>query len=76
MSILDAFRLDNKVALVTGASTGLGQAIAIALAEAGTNLACHRNKNALDDTCNAVTRAGRQAITETGDFTDRETPRR
>ena len=33
--ILDKFKLDNKVALVTGASAGLGQAIAIALAEAG-----------------------------------------
>ncbi len=35
MGILDRFRLDGKVALVTGANRGLGQAIAAGLAEAG-----------------------------------------
>ena len=35
MGILDQFRLDGKTALVTGAASGLGAAIAIALAEAG-----------------------------------------
>jgi 2-deoxy-D-gluconate 3-dehydrogenase len=37
--ILDAFRLDGKVALVTGARQGLGRAIALALAEAGADIA-------------------------------------
>jgi len=37
-TIADQFRLDGKVALVTGASQGLGQAMAIALAEAGADL--------------------------------------
>jgi 2-dehydro-3-deoxy-D-gluconate 5-dehydrogenase len=36
--ILDAFRLDGKVALVTGAAKGLGQAMAIGLAEAGADV--------------------------------------
>jgi 2-deoxy-D-gluconate 3-dehydrogenase len=39
MSILDAFSLEGKVALVTGANRGLGQAIAVGLAEAGANIA-------------------------------------
>jgi 2-deoxy-D-gluconate 3-dehydrogenase len=39
MSILDAFRLDDKVALVTGVGRGLGQAMAVGLADAGADIA-------------------------------------
>ena len=39
MSVLDLFRLDGKTALVTGCSRGIGQAMAIALAEAGADIA-------------------------------------
>lgn len=74
--ILDTFRLEGNVALVTGASTGLGAAIAIALAEAGANVACHGNTRAADTTCAEVTKAGREAFALTGDLSDRLTPQR
>lgn len=39
--ILDAFQLHGKTALVTGSRRGIGRAIALALAQAGANVACH-----------------------------------
>ncbi len=74
--ILEAFKVDGQVALVTGASTGLGQAIAMALAEAGANVACHGNTHAPDVTREAITRIGRESLGLIGDLSDRETPRR
>ena len=68
--ILDKFRLDNKIALVTGASAGLGAAIAIALAEAGADVACHGNTRSPDGTCDAITSRGRVAHPVTGDLSD------
>lgn len=72
--VLESFRLDGQVALVTGASTGLGQAIAIGLAEAGANVACHGNTHSPDATCEAITKAGRKAFPLTGDLSNREAP--
>ena len=74
--ILDSFRLDGKVALVTGASIGLGQAIAAALAEAGADVACHGNTHSPRATCEAITKIGKQAFPVTGDLSAGETPAR
>lgn len=49
-SILDLFRLDGRVALVTGAASGLGASIAKALAQAGAQVAVHGNRRAATDT--------------------------
>ncbi|HET7112036.1 MAG TPA: 2-dehydro-3-deoxy-D-gluconate 5-dehydrogenase KduD [Pyrinomonadaceae bacterium] len=51
------FRLDDRVALVTGASTGLGAAIAIALGEAGARVACHGNTHSPQSTCEKIKEA-------------------
>ncbi len=74
--ILDAFRVDGKVALVTGASAGLGAAVAVALAEAGADVACHGNSRSPETTCAAVESAGRRALAVVGDLSQRETPQR
>src|SRR3954470_10684801 len=66
--ILDAFKLDGKVALVTGASAGLGAAIAVALAEAGADVACHGNSRSPDATCEEIRKLGRVAHPVTGDL--------
>lgn len=53
-NILDLFRLDQKVALVTGAATGLGASIAEALAQAGARVAVHGNRRAATETADAI----------------------
>jgi NAD(P)-dependent dehydrogenase (short-subunit alcohol dehydrogenase family) len=64
MSVLDRFRLDGKVAIVTGASSGLGVAFAKALAEAGADVALGaRRVERLEETKGLVEAAGRRAIT-------------
>src|SRR5512136_725909 len=58
---MELFRLDGKVALVTGAAQGLGQGMALALAEAGANLALLDRSDPLD-TVQKVEALGRRAL--------------
>jgi len=53
-NVLDSFRLDHKIALVTGSASGLGAAIAIALSQAGATVACHGNRRAATETAKTI----------------------
>ena len=60
--VLERFRLDGQVALVTGSSRGIGASIAVALAEAGADVALvARNAASLAEVARAVHAAGRRA---------------
>lgn len=66
--ILDQFRLDGKTALVTGASAGLGAAMAIALAEAGADVVCHGNTRSPEQTCEQIKKVGRRNVAVQADL--------
>jgi len=68
MSVLDRYKLDGKVAIVTGASSGLGVAFAIGLAEAGADVAvCARRADRLEETRAKVEALGRRCIAVSAD---------
>ena len=69
-SILNRFRLDGKTALVTGAARGLGQGMALALADAGANIVAVDILPAAD-TVKQAQALGRQAVAITGNLGDR-----
>ena len=71
MTVAELFRLDGKVAIVTGASSGLGVEIALALAEAGADVALGaRRTDRLASTARFVEEAGRRSLAVATDIAD------
>ncbi len=69
--ILDAFKLDGKVAVVTGANTGLGQGMAVALAQAGAKVVCVARRSC-EDTQNMIREFGGEVATVIADLSSME----
>lgn len=71
-----SFDLTGRRALVTGASRGIGRAIALAYARAGADVAVlARNAEALDDLAAEIASLGRRGIVATADVLDSESTR-
>jgi len=71
--ILDSLSLDGKVAIITGASQGLGRAMALKFAEAGADIvAASRTKEKLEQTAEEVKRLGRKCLVVPADVTRSE----
>jgi len=71
---MNLFSLEDKVAIVTGAGSGIGQRIAVGLAEAGATVACFdlETSGGLASTVERIEATGRNAIALRGDVTRRE----
>jgi NAD(P)-dependent dehydrogenase (short-subunit alcohol dehydrogenase family) len=71
VSVLDKFRLDGNVVLITGASSGLGVAFAVGVAQAGADVViAARRADRLQQTAEAVEAAGRSCLAVPTDVTD------
>ena len=71
MTLLDRFRLDGKVAVVTGASRGIGAACATALAEVGADVViAARSKETLEQVVDQIEGHGRRAVAVACDLDD------
>jgi 2-deoxy-D-gluconate 3-dehydrogenase len=70
--ILDKFRLDGKVAVVTGSSVGLGQAMCIALAEAGADIVGISHVRSNETTREEIEKRGRRFLSITADLAQME----
>src|SRR5271165_1755043 len=68
---MNLFSLEGKIAFVTGAGSGIGQRIAVGLAEAGASVGCFDLglSKGLDNTVEQIKGLGRQALAERGDVT-------
>ena len=67
---MDRFRIDGKIAIVTGATRGIGQAAALALGEAGADVAVLGHAHKPDQTAEGVLALGRNVMVFQGDLTD------
>src|SRR5580700_682854 len=68
--ILDSFSLEGKVAIITGASQGLGHAMALKFAESGADIvAASRTREKLEKTANEIKKLGRKCLVVPADVT-------
>jgi len=69
--MMDLFSLEEKISFVTGAGSGIGQRIAVGLAEAGASVGCFDlpSSSGLNRTVERIKKLGRAAIAVTGDVT-------
>jgi NAD(P)-dependent dehydrogenase (short-subunit alcohol dehydrogenase family) len=68
---MSLFSLTDRIALVTGAASGIGQSIALGLAEAGADVACFdQSADGLADTTSRIAALGRRALALPGSVTD------